>query len=131
MKRFVRLSTYFGSRRRNRQDTGTSRSSQTSLQLVFDYADAAWTHYRPRFYRGKVTFLRAGTSLRFPRNPLAMWGGLVQKLDVHTVPGDHMGMVREQADGLASCLSSCLHEAYRSQAPFAVLPERCSVRRVV
>jgi len=131
MKRFSRLLTYFGSRRRNRQDTASSRSSQPSLQLVFDYADVAWTHYRPTFYRGNVTFLRAATSLRFPRNPLAMWGGLVQKLDVHTVPGDHMGMVREQADGLASCLSSCLREAFRSQAPFPVLPERRSLRQVV
>jgi hypothetical protein len=47
------------------------------------------------------------------------------------VPGDHMGMVREQADGLASCLSSCLREAFRSQAPFTVPPERRSLRQVV
>ncbi len=131
MKRFSRFLTYFGSRRRNRQNAGVRRSSQPSLQLVFDYADVAWTHYRPRFYSGNVTFLKAATSLRFPPNPFAMWGGLVQKLDVHTVPGDHMGMVREQADGLAACLSSCLGEALRSQAPFTGLPERCSVRRVV
>ena len=62
MERFERMSTYFGSRRRNRRNAQTTCSTQPSLQLVFDYADAAWTHYRPRFYRGKVTFLRAATS---------------------------------------------------------------------
>lgn len=127
MKRFARLLTYFGSRSVRRRNAPTS--SRPSLQLVFDYADAAWTQYKPRFYRGTVTFLRAGTSLRFPENPLAMWGRLVQKLDIHTVPGDHLGMVREQVEGLASCLSACLIETFQAQEPVARLLERCSVRR--
>jgi acetoacetyl-CoA synthetase len=129
-ERFARLSTYFGAGSANPRNAGTSRSSQPSLQLVFDYADVAWTHYRPRFYRGNVTFLRAEFCLRFPDDPFAMWSRLVQKLDVHSVPGDHLGMVREQVDDLASRLSACLREAAPASEPYASSPERYQVRRI-
>jgi acetoacetyl-CoA synthetase len=130
MERFARLSKYFGSPSAKLRNDGTSRSSQPSLQLVFDYADVAWTQYRPRFYRGTVTFLRAETCLRFPSDPLAMWGRLVQKLDVHTVPGDHVGMVRELVDGLAAHLSACLRKVVSPQELYACLPEYDQVRRI-
>jgi acetoacetyl-CoA synthetase len=129
MERFAHLSVYFGLRSVSPRNAGTSRSSQPSLQLVFDYADVAWTQYRPRFYRGNVTFLRAEVCLRFPEDPFAMWGKLVGKLDVHTVPGDHMGLVREQVDGLASRLSACLREAAPSHEVSASIPNRHQVRR--
>jgi acetoacetyl-CoA synthetase len=129
-ERFARLSTYFGAGSATPRNAGTSRSSQPSLQLVFDYADVAWTHYRPRFYRGNVTFLRAEVCLRFPDDPFAMWSRLVQKLDVHSVPGDHLGMVREQVDDLASRVSACLREAAPASELYGSSPERYQVRRI-
>jgi acetoacetyl-CoA synthetase len=129
VKRFARLATYFGSRSVSSRNAATRRSPQPSLQLVFDYADVAWTQYRPRSYGGNVTFLRAEICLRFPENPLAMWGKLVRKLDVHTVPGDHLGMVKEQVDGLASRLSACLREAASPLELCGNSPERHQVGR--
>jgi acetoacetyl-CoA synthetase len=111
MERLARVSIYFGFRSANPRNAGKSRYSQPSLQLVFDYADVAWTRYRPRFYGGNITFLKPEICLRFPHDPVAVWGKLVQKLDIRTVPGDHISMVKEQVDGLASALSACLDEA--------------------
>jgi acetoacetyl-CoA synthetase len=128
-ERLARLSIYFGLRSANPRNAGTSRSSQPSLQLVFDYADVAWTRYRPRLYDGNITFLRPEICLRFPHDPLTMWGKLARKLDIRTVPGDHISMVKERVDGLASALSNCLYDAAPSPELYAGAPERCQARR--
>jgi acetoacetyl-CoA synthetase len=129
MERLSRLSTYFGFRSAKPRSAGKTRYSQPSLQLVSDYADVAWTKYRPRFYGGNITFLRPETSLRFPDDPRAVWGKLLRKLDIRTVPGDHTTMVKEQVDGLASAFSACLREAAPSPELHAGAPERRQARR--
>lgn len=129
MERLARLSIYFGFRSAKPRNAGKSQYAQPSLQLVFDYADVAWTKYRPRFYGGNITFIRSETSLRFPHDPVAMWGKLVRKLDIRTVPGDHVSMIKEQVDGLASVFSACLREAAPSLELYASAPERRPARR--
>lgn len=71
----------------------------------------ALTRYRPRFYRGKIKFVRAEISLRFPNNPTAIWGNLADDIEVETVPGDHHGIITTHFSTLASVLSSYLREA--------------------
>jgi len=63
----------------------------------------AWTRYRPSFYHGKITFVRAESS-RYP-DPGATWSPLASGLEVETVLGDHHGILRMHYKILASVLS--------------------------
>jgi acetoacetyl-CoA synthetase len=71
----------------------------------------ALTRYQPRFYRGKIKFVRAEISLRFPDNPTAIWDNLADDFEVETVPGDHHGIITTHFASLATVLSSYLREA--------------------
>lgn len=75
----------------------------------------ALTKYRPRSYRGKIKFVRAEISLRFPDNPTAIWGNLADDFEVKTVPGDHHGIITTHFASLAAVLSSYLREAMPPQ----------------
>ena len=82
-----------------------------SLQRVRHSGIVAWAHYRPRYYRGKIIFMRAEVVTRGPDDPIVVWGRLVQNLEVHTMPGDHLGMSTVHAESLAAGLSHCLQKA--------------------
>jgi acetoacetyl-CoA synthetase len=129
MERLARISVYFGFRSAKPRNAGKSRHSQPSLQLVLDYADVAWTNYRPRFYGGRIAFFSPETSLRFPDDPLEMWGKLAPKIEIRTVPGNHTTMIKEEVDGLASAFSACLREAASSSEFYASASERRPARR--
>jgi len=76
--------------------------------------DADWAAsraYRPRFYQGKVKFVRAEIGTYFPHNPTAVWGHLIQDLAVETTPGDHVGMLTTRHSDLGALLSGYLKEA--------------------
>jgi thioesterase domain-containing protein len=78
---------------------------------VRDSSFAAWTRYRPGYYRGKITYLRAGILGGFPDDPALYWGKLTQEFEVHTLPCDHLGMIGAHAESVAVQLVSCLEEA--------------------
>ncbi len=82
-----------------------------SLQRLRHSGIVAWAHYRPRYYRGKIIFMRAEVVTRGPDDPNVVWGSLVQNLEVHTMPGDHLGMSTVHAESLAAGLSHCLQKA--------------------
>jgi thioesterase domain-containing protein len=82
-----------------------------ALQWVRDSSFAAWTRYRPGYYRGKITYLRAGILGGFPDDPALYWGKLTQEFEVHTLPCDHVGMIGAHAESVAVQLVSCLEEA--------------------
>ena len=65
----------------------------------------AINRYQPRFYAGKIKFVRAGIVTKFPDDPVAVWGNLVSELEVETVPGDHQGMLTAHFENLASVLA--------------------------
>ena len=83
-------------------------SLPAAVQRVFVSCEAALRRYEPCFYPGKVTFLRAATAVRYPSNPTRIWSHLVRELEVHTVSGEHMELVRAHVDSLAARLSLCL-----------------------
>ncbi len=66
--------------------------------------------YRPRFYNGRVKFVRAETSY-FPNNPTAVWAHLAKEFKVETTPGDHVGMLTTHCKELGSVLSRYLRES--------------------
>jgi acetoacetyl-CoA synthetase len=83
-------------------------SLPVAVQRVFVSCEAALRRYEPCFYPGKVTFLRAATAVRYPSDPRKIWSHLARELEVHTVSGEHMELVRTHVDSLAARLSLCL-----------------------
>jgi len=83
-------------------------SLPAAVQRVFVSCEAALRRYEPCFYPGKVTFLRAATAVRYPSDPTRIWSHLVRELEVHTVSGEHMELVRAHVDSLAARLSLCV-----------------------
>jgi acetoacetyl-CoA synthetase len=61
-----------------------------ALQAVMDGATRALTHYRPGFYDGTITLIRADVG---DCDPVLNWTGRSRQLKVQRVPGDHFGMV--------------------------------------
>jgi len=84
-----------------------------AMQRVRDSAYLALTRYRPRFYPGKIKFVRAEISSAFPDDAAAVWANLAKEFEVETVPGDHLGMIATQYEQLATILSRYLKEAFR------------------
>jgi acetoacetyl-CoA synthetase len=83
-------------------------SLPVAIQRVFESSEAALARYQPCFYPGKITFLRAATAVRYPSDPRKIWSHLARELEVHTVSGEHMELVRAHVDSLAARLSLCL-----------------------
>jgi acetoacetyl-CoA synthetase len=70
---------------------------------------AALLAYRPKYYPGEVTFLRAGTiGDTFPVFARNVWQHLVREMTVQTIPGSHRSIVAEQAASTAEALSGLL-----------------------
>jgi acetoacetyl-CoA synthetase len=92
--------------------TETSRLSfAETLSLVEASNFIAMAHYRPRFYRGKIRFVRPEGDNYLPSDPAALWKGLAAELDVEIVPGDHLGMVNTHFESLAAVLTRYVKEA--------------------
>jgi acetoacetyl-CoA synthetase len=90
----------------------TGVSLTPAMLRVRDAAYVALTRYQPRFYNGHVKFVRAAVSSAFPRDAAAVWNPLVSKLEVETVPGDHLGMIASHYEHLARVLSRHLAGAF-------------------
>lgn len=82
-----------------------------AMQRVRDSAYLALTRYRPRFYPGKIKFMRAAVNTVFPDDAEAVWGRLARDFEVETVSGDHLGMIATHFEELASVLSRYLVES--------------------
>jgi acetoacetyl-CoA synthetase len=101
------------------QDPGESETnnfpggelSALAMLRVCEKAKSALARYRPRPYSGRIRFVKAAISLRFPENPRAVWAGLLPQLEVEIVPGTHQGIVRTEFKSLAAVLSRYLKEA--------------------
>ena len=74
---------------------------------------AAADKYTLQPFAGKATLIRAAEKpLRGTADPHAAWYGLIDKLEVHEIPGDHFDiLVQPQVRVLASCLKSCVDAA--------------------
>jgi hypothetical protein len=102
----------FGVYSRSGRFPGTSRLSfaQTTLHIM-PKAYVALGAYRPRFYRGKIKFVKAADDSFFPEDPSLVWGKLATELEIENVPGDHDDVVTTHFETLASVLSRYLREA--------------------
>jgi thioesterase domain-containing protein len=82
------------------------------MRRMRDSAYLALRHYHPRFYHGRIKFVKAEISTYFPDNPVAVWSHLAEEFEVETVPGDHLGIIATHFESLASVLSQYLEEAF-------------------
>lgn len=76
-----------------------------------DRAYQALERYRPRYYPGKMCFVRAEICTEFPDNPADVWAHLAADFRVATVPGDHLEIVNTHFESLGRVLSRYLQEA--------------------
>jgi thioesterase domain-containing protein len=81
--------------------------ARTTVQ-VQERAYLAYRRYRPRFYRGKIKFVRAEVNSYFPDDPAPVWTELAEELEVSTVPGGHLDMLTTEFESLARVLTGCL-----------------------
>jgi acetoacetyl-CoA synthetase len=88
-----------------------------AMEKVRDGADQAWPEYAPRFYRGKISFVKAQISSYFPDDPSAVWGKLADDFECMTVPGDHLEILTTYYEALAAALSRYLQEAAAAKSP--------------
>ena len=84
--------------------------AQTTLRVKqSDFV--ALARYRPRFYLGKIRFVRPEANSYLPNDPTSVWKRLAGELEVETVPGDHLGMVGTHFESLAAVLTRYVEEA--------------------
>lgn len=88
-----------------------------ALQRTKEAHYRALHNYRPRFYEGEVKFVRPATPSHFPADPVPVWSSWVRRLEVETVSGQHITMLR--ADPLASMLDRYVLQARARHAEVA------------
>jgi len=98
---------------RDRRPDGVSFSP--TVARVRDSAYRALERYRPRFYNGKIRFVRAETSTEFPKDAAAVWSNLADEFELETIPGDHLGILTVHFETIASVLSRYLDDASSSE----------------
>jgi acetoacetyl-CoA synthetase len=82
-------------------------------QVITNSCYVAWSQYRPRFYPGKITFVKAGGNYRWPADPRKIWRNFAKELELHIVPGHHQEFVGRSAEHLARTISVCLEQTPR------------------
>ncbi len=92
-----------------------------AIKAVFEGGIAALDHYCPRYYPGKVDFLVCGYHAYPPEAPRAVWGRLVEQLEVQSVPAEHALAASVHAEYVANWLADRMQEAPMKDvvAPFA------------
>jgi acetoacetyl-CoA synthetase len=85
------------------QPPGLSFAETTERVKQVDFL--AMKRYRPRFYPGKIKFVRPETNPYLPNDPTAVWKHLAAEFEVETVSGDHLGMIGTHFEELAAVLS--------------------------
>ena len=91
--------------------TTVETSPSAALQHFRDTSYLALERYQPRFYPGKINFVRAAIPTDFPANPTAIWSHLANELELKTAPGDHLGIMTTHFESLASVISGFLRGA--------------------
>lgn len=88
-------------------ETSPLSYARTALRIR-ESAYVAYGSYRPQFYRGKISFVRAQSTSYFPDNPAPIWGKLAEEFEVVTIPGDHLDIVRAEFEPLAAAVTDYL-----------------------
>jgi acetoacetyl-CoA synthetase len=94
-------------------ETTVEVPTSPAMERSRDSAYRALECYEPRFYPGKIHFVRAAIPTDFPADAAAVWAPLAREFEVEAVPGDHLAIMTTNFDALAAVLSRCVREASR------------------
>lgn len=81
-----------------------------AFDRVREAAYFALRRYRPSFYAGAVRFVRASDVTEFPADPKPVWSRFLPRIQVETVPGDHLGMLTSHYLEMAAVLDRYLEK---------------------
>ena len=100
-------------RRRSTGALGAADGLPDRFRSVKESLTLAARHYTPRPYAGSATLFRARDNPAiFVVDPALGWSGLVERLEIREVPGDHVTLLREpHVLTLAVELKACLDAA--------------------
>jgi len=110
-------------RRRTRQKTAKDAGGRAALgrnpalladpimRRMREAENLAWQRYQPRYYSGKIKFVKAEITTDFPDNPVAIWSHLAEKFEIETAAGDHLGLLTTEFDKLGLALTRYLEDA--------------------
>jgi thioesterase domain-containing protein len=74
--------------------------------------------YDPSPYSGEIAYFRAEADGPRSADPESVWRRLARRLQVTSVPGDHLSLLREPVvEALAERFSSCLPSGHGSTGP--------------
>ena len=76
-----------------------------AVRRVQRAGEVAYRGYRPRFYDGEITFIKADGEMRIPFDATLLWGTLARAINVQAVATDHQNLVRASAGKLAALLT--------------------------
>ena len=79
-----------------------------AVRRVQRAGEVAYGKYRPRFYDGEITFIKAEGEMRIPFDAILLWGALARAVKVQAVATDHQNLVRASAGRLAAMLTKDL-----------------------
>jgi acetoacetyl-CoA synthetase len=86
-------------------------SFEQTMRRVRESDLRAMKQYRPRFYPGRIRFVRPEANSYLPADPAAVWKHLAAELEIEKVPGDHLGMITSNFVSLAETLTRYVREA--------------------
>jgi hypothetical protein len=90
---------------------------------MWDRAISAMGGYRPRFYDGRVTLIASAIDRHFGCDPVRLWAGYSDQLEVHRVDGDHVTVMHEPASaGVANVIDHRLARARQDWTGLLPMP---------
>lgn len=101
-------SEFLNARSRKELEAVTSRGA--IQERIRHNATQALKNYRPKFFPGKIRFIRAAAPTEFPVDPEAVWTNLFGALSVETTSGDHKSMLTTHSARLGDVISRYLLE---------------------
>ena len=94
----------------------SSGSLSRAMTRTKNAQNDALRNYRPLYYSGKVTFVKAEISSYFPSDPTPVWRRLLGELEIEILPGNHLEMLNTNVDKLASIVRCLLRESLAQKA---------------
>jgi thioesterase domain-containing protein len=82
-----------------------------ALRRLRERTIAAFASYRPRHYPDKITFFKPDVATLLPADPRTVWKRFAEEIEIHSIPGDHVGISTVYADILAAELRRCIEGA--------------------
>jgi acetoacetyl-CoA synthetase len=71
----------------------------------------ALASYRPRFYPGKIMFVKSEGDTYFPSDPVPVWERLAEGIEVERVSGGHLDLIATEYESLGAILTRFLNQS--------------------